>query len=103
MLNMLDVNSKKETMKLGSKPKRTLYDVMEEQKRNKEHSQQSKDDIPEYLKKEKSLNYAVKDSVFVSIKTGFTESFIMPLAIAMNATSGMLSVLASVPELVAAF
>ncbi len=68
----------------------------------KEKDTQQKED-PEYLKKEKSLNYVVKDGFFTSIKSGFTESFIMPFAIAMNASTGMLAALASVPQLLGSF
>lgn len=68
----------------------------------KEKVTQKKED-PEYLKKEKSLNYVVKDGFFTSIKSGFTESFIMPFAIALNASTGMLAALASVPQLLGSF
>lgn len=60
-------------------------------------------DGPEYLKKEKSLRFVVKDSFFTSIKTGFTESFIMPFAIALNVSTGMLAALASIPQLLGNF
>ena len=68
----------------------------------KEEAKQLKED-PEYLKKEKSLKYVVKDGFFTSIKSGFTESFIMPFAIALNASTGMLAALASVPQLLGSF
>ncbi len=70
--------------------------------KKKEEVKQQKED-PEYLKKEKSLNYVVKDGFFTSIKSGFTESFIMPFAIALNASTGMLAALASVPQLLGSF
>lgn len=70
--------------------------------KKKEDLKQQKED-PEYLKKEKSLNYVVKDGFFTSIKSGFTESFIMPFAIALNASTGMIAALASVPQLLGNF
>jgi MFS family permease len=58
---------------------------------------------PEYLKKEKSVNNIVRDGFFSSIKSGLTDSYIMPFAISLNASTGVLSILASVPQLVASF
>jgi len=62
-----------------------------------------KKEEPLYKKKEDSINYSVKDGLYTSIKSGLTSSFVMPFAIAMNATTGMLALLSSVPGLVAAF
>jgi MFS family permease len=73
-----------------------------EKELKKEEVKQQKED-PEYLKKEKSVKFVIKDGFFTSIKAGFTESFIMPFAIAMNASTGMLAALASVPQLIANF
>lgn len=61
------------------------------------------DTEPLYVKKERSVNYSIKDGLFTSIKAGLTENFVMPFAIALNATSGMLAVLSSVPQLIASF
>lgn len=72
-------------------------------KKQKEQSKSNKDNTTEYEKKEKSINLVIKDGFFTSIKTGFTESFIMPYAIALNASTGMLAALGSVPQLVASF
>lgn len=57
----------------------------------------------EDIKKKKSLEYVIKDGIFTSIKSGFTESFIMPFAIALNASTGMIAALASLPQLLANF
>ena len=73
-----------------------------EKEKKKEEVKQQRED-PEYLKKEKSLNFVIKDGFFTSLKVGFTESFVMPFAIALNASTGMLAALASVPQLVANF
>ena len=56
---------------------------------------------PEYKKKQDSVKYVIRDGFFSSIKSGFTESFIMPFAIALQASTGMLAAIASVPQLVA--
>jgi MFS family permease len=74
---------------------------IEDQK--KAEAKQSNDSEPEYVKKEKTTKYFIKDGFFTAIKGGVTESYIMPLAIAMNATSGMLAILASVPDLFSSF
>ena len=58
---------------------------------------------PLYKKKENGINYSVKDGLFTSIKSGLTSSFVMPFAIAMNASIGMLALLSSVPGFVASF
>jgi len=58
---------------------------------------------PEYVKKEKSLRYCIKDGVFTSLKIGLTESYLMPFAIALNAGSSLLAALSSLPQLVSSF
>lgn len=81
-------------------------EIIAERKKEKEEktaqAKQQKED-PEYLKKEKSIKYVIKDGFFTSIKTGMHESFVMPFAIALNASTGILAVLASVPQLIANF
>ena len=62
-----------------------------------------KKEEPEYKKKENSVKYSIRDGLFTSIKSGLTSSFVMPFAIALNATTSMLALLSSVPGLVAAF
>jgi len=61
------------------------------------------DSEPLYVKKERSVGYSVRDGLFTSIKTGLTDNFVMPFAIALNASNWMLSVLSSVPALFASF
>jgi len=85
------------------KKPRTLSQIMDERRQEKMAGKKPVKEEPEYLKKEKSVHYCIKDGFFTSIKSGFTESFIMAFAVAMNASTGMLSVLASVPQLVASF
>jgi MFS family permease len=58
---------------------------------------------PEYVKKEKSLRFCIRDGFFTSLKIGFTESYLMPFAIALNASSSMLAALSSLPQLVSSF
>ncbi|HEY9705187.1 MAG TPA: MFS transporter, partial [Allocoleopsis sp.] len=60
-----------------------------------------KDEVPEYKKKSDSVNYSVKDGLYVAIKNGFTENFVMPFAIALSATNSMIAAIGSVPTLVA--
>ncbi|MEM4638143.1 MAG: MFS transporter [Candidatus Woesearchaeota archaeon] len=74
----------------------------------KKVAEQKKNDLKqkedsEYLKKKKSLDYVIKDGIFTSIKSGFTESFIMPFVIALNASTGMIAALASLPQLLGNF
>ncbi|MGV8151331.1 MAG: MFS transporter [Candidatus Woesearchaeota archaeon] len=78
--------------------------IAERKKEKIQNMQQSKiREDPEYLKKERSVNYVVKDGFFTSIKSGFTESFIMPFAIALSASNGMLAIINSVPQLLGSF
>ena len=77
-----------------------LSELLEQRKKEKENAKGSPTE-PEYVKKERNIRYFIKDGIFTSIKTGFTESFIMPFAIALNASTGMLAAFASVPQLVA--
>src|SRR3989338_10688251 len=79
-----------------------LSELLEQRKKEKENAKGSPTE-PEYVKKERNIRYFIKDGIFTSIKTGFTESFIMPFAIALNASTGMLAAFASVPQLVASF
>lgn len=80
-----------------------LSELMEEHRKQKESSKPKKDDTPEYVKKEQSQRYVIKDGIFTSIKSGLTESFIMPYAIALNASTGMLAALGSIPQLIGNF
>jgi MFS family permease len=80
---------------------RALFEAMTEKKQQKTNRQAKED--PVYKKKEDSINYSVKDGLFASIKSGLTSSFVMPFAIALNATTGMLALLSSVPSLVSSF
>lgn len=86
------------------KKSRSLSDDI---KLKKESSSKAKVDVkdsePIYIKKSKSIDYSVKDGLFTSIKAGFTENFVMPFAIALNSTSGMLAAISSVPQLIASF
>lgn len=79
-----------------------LSELFKERAEKKKASQQKKIE-PEYVLKERSIGYSNKDAIFTSIKTGFTESFIMPYAIAMNAGTSFLVALSSVPQLLASF
>jgi MFS family permease len=81
-----------------SKEDKNIKDVSKNKK-----SIKADDSDPIYLKKTKSVNYSVKDGLYTSIKAGLTENFVMPFAIALNASSGMLAALSSVPQLIASF
>jgi MFS family permease len=50
---------------------------------------------------ERNLKTSVRDGVFSSIFTGFTKSYIAPLAIALKASNSMVALFSSVPELFA--
>jgi MFS family permease len=54
-----------------------------------------------YDETERNLKNSVRDGVFASIFTGFTKSFIAPLAIAMKASNAMVAAFSSVPDLLA--
>jgi MFS family permease len=84
-----------------SRPK-TYSEVLAERKAKSEAAKKAgRDDEPLYKKKEDSIKYSVKDGIFTSIKSGLTENFVMPFAIALNATSSMLAALSSIPQLFA--
>ena len=90
----------------GLKRPRLFSQVVAEKKAKeslKNFPKDSSKDEPLYKKKERSIHYSVKDGLFTSIKAGLTDNFVMPFAIAMNASSGMLAVLSSVPQLIASF
>ncbi len=83
---------------------RTMSEAMHDDKSKKSSAHApEQDNVPLYKKKEDSVKYSIKDGLFVSIKVGLTENFVMPFAIALNATSSMLSILSSVPPLFASF
>ncbi|MEM4260600.1 MAG: MFS transporter [Candidatus Woesearchaeota archaeon] len=71
-----------------------------EKKKTKGEQEKS---IPEYILKERSIKYSNRDAIFTSIKAGFTESFVMPYAIAMNAGTSILVMLSSLPQLIASY
>ncbi len=48
----------------------------------------------------KSLRYSFWDGVFASIMAGFSEGFISPYALAMNASTRLIGLIASVPNLI---
>jgi MFS family permease len=58
---------------------------------------------PEYKKVKRSLRYSILDGSFYNIMDGFTLSFITPYALFLNASNIIISLLASVPDLVASF
>jgi MFS family permease len=90
--------------KIESKKPRTLSeDIAYKKARNVSNNVKPEDKEPLYVKKEKSVNYSVKDGLFTSVKAGLTENFVMPFAIALNASNGMLAALSSVPQLIASF
>jgi len=82
---------------------RTLSEAMKEERLKKSSVPKDADTRPLYKKKEDSVKYSIKDGLFVSIKVGLTDSYVMPFAIALNASNWMLSVLSSVPSLFASF
>lgn len=53
--------------------------------------------------KEKSRKSSIKDGSFFSVMDGLTSSYISPFAIALNASSTMIGVLATLPSLIGAF
>jgi len=90
----------------GALKKPKLFSEIIAEKKTKESLKNAKNnpkEEPLYKKKERSVDYSVKDGLFTAIKAGFTENFVMPFAIAMNATGGMLAALSSVPQLIASF
>ena len=84
-------------------PPKTLSEAMREERSRKSSMSKDADTRPIYKKKEDSVKYSIRDGLFTSIKTGLTDSYVMPFAIALNATNGMLSILSSVPALFASF
>ncbi|MEM4267677.1 MAG: MFS transporter [Candidatus Woesearchaeota archaeon] len=52
---------------------------------------------------ERNLNVSIIEGMFASLFTGFTKSFIAPLAIAMQATNTMVAAFSSLPDLLASF
>jgi len=105
-INIKTAKSGKESGKAGAvetkKPKTYSEELIDKQLKKTQAKSGVKEE-PLYKKKEKSVNYSIKDGLFTSIKAGLTENFIMPFAIAMNATSGMLAAISSVPQLIASF
>ena len=93
---MVDINTK-------SAKSRTMSEAMREERSRKSSAPLDADTRPLYKKKEDSVKYSIKDGLFTSIKTGFTDSYVMPFAIALSASNWMLSVLSSVPALFASF
>jgi MFS family permease len=85
-----------------SQQKKTLSELIRERRAAKKQKNQ-KPEEPEYKKKETSIKYSIKDGISTSIKSGFTESFVMPYAIALNASTNMLVAFSSVPQLIASF
>jgi len=55
----------------------------------------------DYRETERNLKTSVKDGVFSSLFTGFTKSYIAPLAIAMKASNSVVALFSSIPELLA--
>jgi MFS family permease len=66
-----------------------------------EESEKKKE--PEYIKQKKSLNYIIYDGAFWSIMDGMTASFIVPYALFMKGSNLLISLLSSMPDLVASF
>ncbi|MGV8141816.1 MAG: MFS transporter [Candidatus Woesearchaeota archaeon] len=89
--------------KSSSAKLKTYSEVLAEKKAKKAEASKHKDDEPLYKKKERSITYSVKDGLFTSIKVGLTENFVMPFAIALNASNSVLAALSSVPQLIASF
>jgi MFS family permease len=58
---------------------------------------------PEYVKVKKSLKYSIIDGSFFQIMEGFTVSFMSAYAIYLNASTLVISFLASMPDLLASF
>jgi len=52
---------------------------------------------------EKSMNIAIKEGTAFSVMDGFTSNFITPFAIALNASNTFISILSTLPALIAAF
>ncbi|MGV8171336.1 MAG: MFS transporter [Candidatus Woesearchaeota archaeon] len=95
------------TVKAGNtelkRPRTLSEDIANKKAKKVSDTVKPEDKEPLYLKKEKSVNYSVKDGLFTSIKAGLTENFVMPFAIALNASNSMLAALSSVPQLFASF
>lgn len=56
--------------------------------------------IGDQEKKQRSLKYSVVDGSFYSVMAGFGESFFSAFAIFLNATSGQLALLGSLPQMI---
>ncbi len=100
------MNPKKQPSPDPVQKPQTLSELLEARKKErlaKKNTPSAEETEPLYKKKERSVHYCVKDGFFTAIKNGMTTSFIMPFAIALNASTGMLAALASVPQLVASF
>jgi len=97
----INILSKANTVEV--KKPRTLSEELNEKKLKKAEAKSGAKEEPLYIKKERSVKYSVRDGLFTSIKVGLTDNFVMPFAIAMNATSGMLAAISSVPQLIASF
>jgi len=81
---MIDKN-KKATDKAPLKKFRTYSELLKENALKK-HATPAKEE-PEYVKKDKGVHYIIRDGFFSSIKSGLTDSYIMPFAIALNAST----------------
>jgi MFS family permease len=58
---------------------------------------------PEYAKVKKGLKYLILDGSFWSVMDGSTSSFIVPFALFLKSSNLMISLLASLPDLISSF
>jgi MFS family permease len=102
-MNKQDV--KKDVKNTENKIRVSSWDEFKQEQKEKKIKNFSKvaKEEPLYKKKEDSINYSIKDGLYSSVKGGLTESFVMPFAIALSASTGMLAALSSIPDLLASF
>jgi MFS family permease len=98
-----NVSSKNTNNKnIPSKKDSNKYAMYIEQKNPSKNSNKS-EYIDTCYYPEKSMNVAIKEGASFSIMDGFTSNFITPFALALNAGNGFISILSTLPSLLAAF
>lgn len=74
-----------------------------EKEKQKEKDALSYDISLPYHKRKRVLGFSLKEGVSASVKVGFTQSFMVPFAIALNAPLAIIAAFATLPELVGSF
>jgi MFS family permease len=77
-----------------------IKESLDKAKISKKKEEKILEDVKERMEKERTMNVSIKEGAAASVMSGFTDSYVTPYALALNANNAQIGFLSSIPSLI---